>query len=242
MIRRPSSIRLVCLPLLACTLSALAQTQPAATAPAKFRIVLAGDSTVATGNGWGPGFAKQLADDTESLDLAANGRSSKSFLLEGLWKKCLAAKPDVDADPSSATTTNPPKAPTAETDPKTTYTDYMSIYVDEARAMSGAKPILVHLARSPPMGRRRQNSLHPHALGRCRDPARENQGRPGNRPARSVDRSVRKTRQRCRQRTLRQNRHRRRRQHPPERQRQRRHRPSSSPPNSRKPSPISPPT
>jgi lysophospholipase L1-like esterase len=141
MIRRPSSMRLVGLSLLACTLPVLAQTQPAATAPTKFRIVLAGDSTVATGNGWGPGFAKQLADDTESLDLAANGRSSKSFLLEGLWKKCLAAKPDIVLI-QFGHNDQPGKGADRETDPKTTYIDYMSIYIDEARAI-GAKPILV---------------------------------------------------------------------------------------------------
>jgi pectinesterase len=125
---------------LLCAVQAMAQTAPA-TAPAKFRIVLAGDSTVATGNGWGPGFAKQLTADTECLDLAANGRSSKSFLLEGLWKKCIAAKPNVILI-QFGHNDQPPKGPDRETDPQTTYPDYLSIYIDEARAI-GAKPILV---------------------------------------------------------------------------------------------------
>jgi lysophospholipase L1-like esterase len=141
MLRSPFPARLLVLGMLLWPLPTLAQSQPAATAPAKFRIVLAGDSTVATGNGWGPGFAKQLAPDAECLDLAANGRSSKSFLLEGLWKKCLAAKPDVVLI-QFGHNDQPGKGADRETDPQTTYTDYLSIYIDEARA-SGATPILV---------------------------------------------------------------------------------------------------
>src|SRR5205823_3044881 len=67
---------------------------PATTRIAKMRIVLAGDSTVAEQNGWGPGFAKSLADDVECINIAGNGRSSKSFRSEGRWQKCLDAKPD----------------------------------------------------------------------------------------------------------------------------------------------------
>jgi len=118
-------------------LPALAQ----ATAPAKFRFVLAGDSTVSTSSGWGPGFADHLAADAQCLDLAMNGRSSKSFLLEGHWKKCLDAKPNVILI-QFGHNDQPDKGPDRATDPATTYRDYLSIYIDEARAI-GAQPILV---------------------------------------------------------------------------------------------------
>ena len=52
---------------------------------AKFVIVLAGDSTVADATGWGIGFAKQLGPDVQCINMARGGRSSKSFIAEGLW-------------------------------------------------------------------------------------------------------------------------------------------------------------
>src|SRR6185312_9710018 len=57
---------------------------------APVRIVLAGDSTVNNGGGWGPGFCALLTPNVECINLARNGRSSKSFYDEGLWKNVLA--------------------------------------------------------------------------------------------------------------------------------------------------------
>src|SRR5581483_9938507 len=71
-----------------------ARADEAAQTPAKVRIVLAGDSTTAVGSGWGPGFMKCLTPDVQCINMARGGRSSKSFIAEGLWKKCLELKPD----------------------------------------------------------------------------------------------------------------------------------------------------
>ena len=62
------------------------------TQPARMHIVLVGDSTVAEDSGWGPGFRRLANDDVEVVNVAANGRSSKSFIDEGLWSKALAAR------------------------------------------------------------------------------------------------------------------------------------------------------
>jgi lysophospholipase L1-like esterase len=70
--------------LAAVTLSA----QPAA------RIVLVGDSTVNDEGGWGPGFRDTLGPQAEVVNLALNGRSSKSFRDEGQGEPALAAKPN----------------------------------------------------------------------------------------------------------------------------------------------------
>jgi lysophospholipase L1-like esterase len=59
---------------------------------APFKIVLVGDSTVANGGGWGPGFCATLTPNVTCVDLAENGRSTKSYIDEGLWQKALAAK------------------------------------------------------------------------------------------------------------------------------------------------------
>jgi lysophospholipase L1-like esterase len=83
------------------------------------RIVLIGDSTVAEGGGWGPGFRASFGPDVDVINLALNGRSSKSFLAEGAWT----------ADtPKGAHyvliqfghNDNPGKGPDRETDPTTT--------------------------------------------------------------------------------------------------------------------------
>ena len=57
-----------------------------------FKIVLVGDSTVATEGGWGPGFCATLTPNVSCVDLALNGRSTKSFIDEGAWQKALAEK------------------------------------------------------------------------------------------------------------------------------------------------------
>ena len=58
------------------------------------KIVLVGDSTVATGGGWGPGFCAVMTQNVTCVDDALNGRSTKSFVDEGAWKKALAEKGD----------------------------------------------------------------------------------------------------------------------------------------------------
>ena len=105
------------------------------------RIVLVGDSTVAEESGWGPGFRRLAKDGVEVLNMAANGRSSKSFIDEGLWSKALAARGRYYLI-QFGHNDEPGKGPERETDPKTTYRAFMARYVDESRAI-GATPILV---------------------------------------------------------------------------------------------------
>ena len=107
----------------------------------KIRIVLVGDSTVNDGGGWGYGFKQYLTGNIECTNTAANGRSSKSFIAEGLWDKALALKGDYYLI-QFGHNDEPGKGPDRETDPATTYTQNLARYVDEARAI-GAKPILV---------------------------------------------------------------------------------------------------
>ena len=129
----------------------------------KVRIALVGDSTVTDESGWGLGFAARLGPDAESLNVARGGRSSRSYINEGHWKKVLAAKPDVILI-QFGHNDQPGKGPERETDPKTTYREFMARYVDEARAI-GARPILVtSLARRhfTPKGKIRSD-LGPYA-------------------------------------------------------------------------------
>src|SRR5438874_10660648 len=112
-----------------------------ATRSAKVRIVLAGDSTVTAKAGWGAAFEKLLTADVECINLSMGGRSSKSFINEGRWAKCLEIKPDYVLI-QFGHNDEPGKGNDRETDPQTTYKQYMSQYVDDARA-AGIKPVLI---------------------------------------------------------------------------------------------------
>ncbi len=107
----------------------------------KVRFVLVGDSTVTDHAGWGIGFKQLLGDRAECVNTSAGGRSSKSFIDEGRWEKALALKGAYYLI-QFGHNDQPGKGPQRETDPDTTYTQFMSRYVDEARAI-GARPVLV---------------------------------------------------------------------------------------------------
>jgi pectinesterase len=102
-------------------------------------LVLVGDSTVTDDAGWGLGFRQFLADGVTLTNTARGGRSSMSFIKEGLWEKALALKGDYyliqfghNDEPGK-----PGRSTTLEE-----YRAYLNRYVDEARA-AGATPILV---------------------------------------------------------------------------------------------------
>jgi lysophospholipase L1-like esterase len=108
---------------------------------APVRILLVGDSTVNNGGGWGPGFCALLTPNVECVNQARNGRSSKSYYDEGLWKTALAQPADYILI-QFGHNDMPGKGPDRETDPETTYAANMRRYIQQARA-AGAKPVLV---------------------------------------------------------------------------------------------------
>jgi lysophospholipase L1-like esterase len=107
----------------------------------KIKIVLVGDSTVNDQGGWGTGFQASFGPEVEVVNLAKNGRSSKSFRDEGLWAPALDAKPDYILIQFGHNDV-PGKGPERETIAATTYRENLARYVEEARA-AGAEPVLV---------------------------------------------------------------------------------------------------
>lgn len=107
---------------------------------APFKIVLVGDSTVATEGGWGPGFCATVTSNVTCVDLAVNGRSSKSYLDEGLWKNALAEQGQYYFIQFGHNDQKPD--PARHTDPQTGFKDNLRLYIRETRAAS-AIPILV---------------------------------------------------------------------------------------------------
>jgi lysophospholipase L1-like esterase len=119
-------------------------TQPSDFPPireAKVHIVLAGDSTVTDNVGWGKGFAGCFTDDAQIINLSRGGRSSKSFIAEGRWTQCLALKPDYILI-QFGHNDQPGHAAQIQTDANTTYRQFMTQYIDDARK-AGIKPIFI---------------------------------------------------------------------------------------------------
>jgi pectinesterase len=104
------------------------------------RILLVGDSTVTDKQGWGPGFKSFLTDRAECINAARGGRSSKSFINEGLWAEALALKGDYYLIQFGHN--DEPNKGERSTDPATTYREFMTRYIDDTRAI-GATPVLV---------------------------------------------------------------------------------------------------
>jgi len=111
------------------------------TAPAKVRIVLVGDSTVNSGGGWGSAFCARFAPSVACINAARNGRSSKSYYDEGLWKAALEQHGDYILI-QFGHNDMPGKGLARETDPQTSYAANLRRYIQEARA-AGARPVIV---------------------------------------------------------------------------------------------------
>jgi PelA/Pel-15E family pectate lyase len=112
-----------------------------AASAAPVKIVLVGDSTVNDEGGWGPGFRASFGPEIQIVNLALNGRSSKSFRDEGAWAKVAPERPDYVMI-QFGHNDGPGKGPDRETQPETTYRANMERYVEEVRAMH-ATPVLV---------------------------------------------------------------------------------------------------
>jgi lysophospholipase L1-like esterase len=107
---------------------------------APFKIVLVGDSTVAEEGGWGPGFCATLTPNVHCVDLARNGRSTKSYIDEGLWAQALAEHGQYYFIQFGHNDQKP--APALHTDPETTFAANLYRFVSEVRGIGGI-PILV---------------------------------------------------------------------------------------------------
>ena len=141
------------------------------------RIVLVGDSTVASYakppadkpdlTGWGQVFGDFFNDRVTVLNHAKSGRSTRSFIHEGLWKKALAEKGDyifIQFGHNDSHLKDGKPAVDAATD----FQSYLRQYIDEARA-AGAKPVLVTpVARRTFKDGKIVTGLQPYADAMCK--------------------------------------------------------------------------
>lgn len=141
-------MRLVTGPLMALLVAgaAVSQTDPKSSAPRpSAKIVLVGDSTVATGGGWGPGFCAAMTPNVTCVDDALNGRSSKSFIDEGAWKKALNEHGDYYLIQFGHNDQKPD--PARHTDAEGSFKDYLQRYIDDVRAIGGVPVLVTSLSR-----------------------------------------------------------------------------------------------
>lgn len=144
--------------------AALASTAAAAPSTnAILKVALIGDSTVTDSAGWGKAFAGRFGPDVTVKNFAMGGRSSKSWLEENRLPAVLTMKPDY-ALIQFGHNDQPGKGPTRETDPATTYRDFLRLYVKELRAI-GCKPVLASSVTRRMFGADNtiQSSLSPYA-------------------------------------------------------------------------------
>lgn len=140
------------------------RTPPAFADESALRVAIVGDSTVASYSsppadrpdltGWGQVFGEFFDTDVEVLNHARSGRSSKSFLREGLWDRTLAEQPDyifIQFGHNDC-----PGKGDRETNPATGFRDNLRRYIADTRKI-GATPVLV-----TPMTRRqfREGRIH----------------------------------------------------------------------------------
>ncbi len=137
-----------------CLLGLFVLTLSAIAAPVKIAIV--GDSTVcdypeqSPSRGWGQFIAGYFDHSIKVVNLAASGRSTKTFIAEKRWEKTLAEKPQVILIQFGHNDSHAKEKPEA-TDAATDYRENLRRYIDDARTI-GAQPVLV-----TPMLRRNWN-------------------------------------------------------------------------------------
>jgi len=138
-------------------------------ARAQLRLAIIGDSTVCdypldhACRGWGQYIHEYFKDTVKVVNLAKSGRSTKTFIKEGLWGKTLEARPDILLIQFGHNDSHAPDRPES-TDAATNFQDYLRLYIDEARAEGGI-PILVTPVqrRTYDSNGKLNNSLLPYA-------------------------------------------------------------------------------
>ncbi|MEP6670434.1 MAG: rhamnogalacturonan acetylesterase [Chthoniobacter sp.] len=133
------------LPAFVLFVAGLAILRAADTTPVKIAVI--GDSTVceypadSPNRGWGHYIGESFRENVQIVNLAASGRSTKTFIGEGRWTKTLAEKPQfilIQFGHNDSHAKDHPEATDAATD----YREYLRRYVTEARA-AGAVPVFI---------------------------------------------------------------------------------------------------
>jgi lysophospholipase L1-like esterase len=168
----------------AAILAALAlQGHASAAGRSPIRVILVGDSTMATRSGYGDAFCARFTPDVTCINLARGGRSTKSFREEGRWDEVQRLLKDgggFRASHYKATYVlvqfghnDQPGKPGRSTDLVTEFGPNMARYAQETRAGGGIPVLLTPLTRRSFRGQYLHNDLAPWAAATRNAAARE---------------------------------------------------------------------
>lgn len=132
------------------------------------RIILVGDSTMATRSGYGDALCQRLRAGVACINLARGGRSSGSFRAEGRWDEVQALLRDGAAYSASYVLiqfghNDQPGKPGRSTDLVTQFPQNIARYVSEARALGGVPVLVTPLTRRSFKGAYLRDDLGPWA-------------------------------------------------------------------------------
>lgn len=119
--------------------------------PAKLRVILVGDSTMATRSGYGDALCARFTEQVTCLNLARGGRSSGSYRAEGLWDQVMHLLRQPDGKQSFVLIqfghNDQPGKPGRSTDLQTEFPANLQRYVREVKEAGGQPLLLTPLTR-----------------------------------------------------------------------------------------------
>lgn len=138
--------------------------EPAAALP--LRVLLVGDSTTASGGGYGDSLCRRFKPPVECLNLGFNGRSSGSYRAEGLWPSVL----DRVREGGAGTVVliqfghnDQPGKPGRSTDLANEFPANLTRYLVEVKAVGGLPVLVTPLTRRSFRDGALNNDLRPWA-------------------------------------------------------------------------------
>jgi lysophospholipase L1-like esterase len=145
---------------------------------APIRIILVGDSTMATKSGYGDAFCARFTADVTCINLARGGRSTGSFRAEGRWDEVQHLLKDGGNYRANYVLVqfghnDQPGKPGRSTDLVTEFPSNMARYAQETRALGGVPVLVTPLTRRSFRGAYLHNDLAPWADATRKAAARE---------------------------------------------------------------------
>jgi lysophospholipase L1-like esterase len=142
------------------------------------RVILVGDSTMATKSGYGDALCARFTPDVTCLNLARGGRSSASFRAEGRWDEVQRMLKDGASFRATYVLVqfghnDQPGKPGRSTDLVTEFPINMARYARETRELGGVPVLVTPLTRRTFKGPYLTNDLAPWADATRRQAARE---------------------------------------------------------------------
>ena len=134
---------------------------------ADVRVILVGDSTMATRSGYGDALCARFSPAVDCINLAKGGRSSYSFRAEGLWDKAMQLVRENAGKPAYVLIqfghNDQPGKPGRSTDLVKDFPLNMARYAEEVKQAGGTPVLVTPLTRRQFRGQWLSNDLAPWA-------------------------------------------------------------------------------